>query len=321
MVTAIRPAKGSRVRPLLAFLGILLGLYAAAVVLAEATVARGGAESPFQKLLAARGDAVDWVVVGASHALPLAYGEVPAWLEADTGQTMMVLAEVASGPLYNLFVADQAIRDLKLRHILYIVDAFAFADAAWNEARLSDRALLRRTPLRLSTAASLARLTAAYGADPRGLADYLTGFSKLNPPDRFPQEGWRGAQDFDRRFRPSRHAVTSRAAYLYPEGPPDAATVERYLDVLEALLDRAMAADIEVHLVRLPIPDVMRDALPEEAEFDRALKDRLAARGAVFHDLGAVLGEPGLYFDTDHLNRQGVDALYRDHLLAILRND
>ncbi|MDH3263862.1 MAG: hypothetical protein OEM24_07685, partial [Paracoccaceae bacterium] len=248
-------------------------------------------------------------------------GEVPAWLEADTGQTMMVLAEVASGPLYNLFVADQAIRDLKLRHILYIVDAFAFADAAWNEARLSDRALLRRTPLRLSTAASLARLTAAYGADPRGLADYLTGFSKLNPPDRFPQEGWRGAQDFDRRFRPSRHAVTSRAAYLYPEGPPDAATVERYLDVLEALLDRAMAADIEMHLVRLPIPDVMRDALPEEAEFDRALKDRLAARGAVFHDLGAVLGEPGLYFDTDHLNRQGVDALYRDHLLAILRND
>jgi hypothetical protein len=320
MVAAVRPTRGSQVRPLLAFLGIFVALYAVAVVVAEATVARDGMDSPFQKLLAARGEDVDWVVVGASHALPLAYGDVPGRLEADTGQTMMVLAEVGSGPLYNLFVVEQAIRDLKVRHILYIVDAFAFADAAWNEERLSDRTLLRRTPLRLSTAAILARLTAAYGADPRGLADYLTGFSKLNPPDRFPQEGWRGAQDFDRRFRPSRHSVASRAAYLYPEGPPDAATVARYLNVLEALLDRAKAAGIEVHLVRLPIPDVMREALPDGTDFDWALKERLADRGAVFHDLGTVLGEPSLYFDTDHLNREGVDALYRDHLLAILRN-
>jgi hypothetical protein len=37
-----------------------------------------------------------------------------------------------------------------------------------------------------------------------------------------------------------------------------------------------------------------------------------------FHDLSAELDDPALYFDTDHLNRAGVDRLYAEHLRAIL---
>jgi hypothetical protein len=133
MITGLRPAKGSRLGPFPAFLGIVVALYAATVVLVEASVARGGTESPFEKLLVARDEVIDWIAPGASHAVHLAYGDMPARLETDTGQMMMVLAEVGSGPLHNLFTVEQAIRELAVRHILYLIDAFAFASAAWNE--------------------------------------------------------------------------------------------------------------------------------------------------------------------------------------------
>ncbi|WP_212525579.1 hypothetical protein [Actibacterium sp. MT2.3-13A] len=300
------------------FLGLFLALYAAAFAVAERTVARDGAETAFQRLLAARGEQADWVVLGASHALPLSFGDVPGRLQADTGQSMTVLAEIGAGPLYNRFVFEQALIDLEVQNLLYAVDSFGFGGEAWNEARVGDRKLLRQTPLRLSTAGSLGALVLEGHASPLSLLDYLTGFSKLNPVERFPQEGWRGAADFDRSFRPSRHAVSARIAYLYPEGAPAPATVERYLEILTDLFDRAERAGVKVVVVKLPLTEAFRSQLPREAAFDRMLAERLSARGIPFHDLSAAVEDPSLYFDTDHLNRQGVEALYRDHLRAIL---
>lgn len=63
----------------------------------------------------------------------------------------------------------------------------------------------------------------------------------------------------------------------------------------------------------------MRAALPDGAATVRALRQRLADRAAGVHDLADMVDQPGLYFDTDHLNREGADTLCRDHLLAILR--
>jgi hypothetical protein len=263
-------------RLIAAFTAIFLALYAGAAGIAEVTVGRAGQDSAFQRLLAMKGQQVDWVVLGASHALPLSYGDVPARLEADTGQSMTVLAEVGAGPLYNSFVFRQALHDIAPRHLLYVVDSFAFAASDWNEARVSDRKLLRQTPLRSSTAALMADMVLQQGADPTGLADYLTAFSKLNPPDRFPQAGWRGAVDFDRKVRLSRHAVQSRIEYLYPT-PADPAAMDRYLDVLAAMFDRAQARGIAVVVVKLPLPDAFRAALPDEAAFDAALRARLDA--------------------------------------------
>lgn len=316
-----RPARKLPLRTIGAFIGILLALYAAAFAIAERTVARGQAGTAFQKLLAARGERVDWVVLGASHALPLAFGDVPGRLESDTGQSMMILAEIGAGPLYNRFVFEQALKDLEVKHLLYAVDSFGFGSEDWNEARLGDRKLLRQTPLRLSTASTLGAFVLEGHAAPPGLLDYLTGFSKLNPVDRFPQEGWRGAEDFDRSFRPSRHAASARISYLYPDGAPDRATVEHYLDILEGLFDSAEAAGVGIVVLKLPLPEAFRKALPGEDDFDRLLGERLASRGIPFHDLSETIDDPSLYFDTDHLNRQGVDVLYRDHLLGVLAPD
>ena len=313
-----RPARKLPLRAIGAFIGLFLALYAAAFAIAERTVARGQTDTAFQRLLAARGAQVDWVVLGASHALPLAFGDVPGRLERDTGQSMMILAEIGAGPLYNRFVFEQALEDLEVKHLLYAVDSFGFGSPDWNEARLGDRKLLRQMPLRLSTAGTLSEFVLEGHAGPRGLLDYLTGFSKLNPVDRFPQEGWRGAEDFDRSFRPSRHAVSARISYLYPDGAPDPATVAHYLDILDGLFDSAEAAGVEVAVVKLPVPEAFRKALPGEETFDRLVGERLASRGIPFHDLSATIDDPSLYFDTDHLNRQGIDVLYRDHLLEVL---
>ncbi|MCK4711803.1 MAG: hypothetical protein KAT26_02865 [Marinosulfonomonas sp.] len=300
-----------------AFVGLFLVLYALAVAVAEQTVARGDVKSAFQKLLSVRGEQVDWLVLGASHALPLAYGDVPGRLHQDTGQSMTVLAEIGAGPLYNRFVFQQALLDIAPKNLLYVVDSFAFNSADWNEDRVTDRALLRLTPLRLSTARLMALLVAHQGVDPRGLLDYLSGFSKLNPPDRFPQDGWRGAENFDRKFRPSRYAVKRRIDYLYPDrSTPDESA--RYLDLLAKLFKEAEAAGVQVTVVKLPVPESFRKALPDEAGFDKALRARLAPLGIPLHDMSAVLDDPALYFDTDHLNRAGVGRLYRDHLLKLL---
>lgn len=319
MDTAVSSPMTSQMRTMGTFVGIFLALYAVVFAIVELSFVRGGTDTAFQRLQSARGEAVDWVVLGASHALPLRFGDVPARLAGDTGQRMMVLAEVGAGPLYNRFLLEQAIRDLRIGRLLYVVDAFTFSAATWNEGRIGERKLLAQTPLRLSTARILAGMVATEGVDPRALLDYLTGFSNLNPVERFPQEGWRGEADFDRTFRPSRHAVSARLAYLYPDGAPAAAMVERYLDTLDGILALAEAHDIGVTVVKLPLPEAMRAGLPGEAAFDRALGERLADRGIAFHDLSAAMDDPGLYFDTDHLNRRGVDRLYRDFLGAILQ--
>ncbi len=308
------------VAAILGFLGLFAALYAIAAGVAEFRVGRAGEESAFQRLLAAQGTHYDWIVLGASHALPLAFGGIPDRLESDTGQSMIVLAEVGAGPLYSDLVLRQAQTDLRPRRLLYVVDSFAFRSPRWNEDRIADRKLLRKTPLRLSTLAMMGDMVLSQGVPASALMDYLAAFSKLNPPDRFPREDWRGVEDFERKFRPSRHATAARIEYLYPDANSAGAT-GRYLDVFSSMIARAEAAGIVVVVVKLPVPEAFRAALPDESAFDAVLRARLDALDVPLHDLSAALDEPGLYFDPDHLNREGVDRLYREYLKPILAGD
>ncbi len=110
----------------------------------------------------------------------------------------------------------------------------------------------------------------------------------------------------------------ARIAYLYPNGAIRAETVDHYLDSLEALFDLAGAAGVEVLVIKPPVPKTFRDSLPGEAAFDAALRERLTSRGIVLHDLSKAIEDTAFYFDTDHLNVDGVDAFYRDHMLALI---
>lgn len=300
------------------FVALFVVLYAGLAAVAEVRVARSAEDSAFQKLLAARGTRPDWIVLGASHALPLDWGGVPERLSAETGARMLVLAEVGAGPVYADVLAQQALIDAPPARVLYVLDPFAFVARDWNAARLEDRGLLRTTPLRLSTARLLAGAVVRDGVDPRALADYLTAFSKLNPPQRFPPPGWEGEAGFDRAARPSRHAVESRIAYLYPPAAGlDAAGPA--LAAFAAMIDRFQAQGAGVVVLRLPLPAHFREALPPVAQDLLAeVRGLLSARGVPFHDLVAALDDPALYFDTDHLNRDGVDRLWVEQLRAVL---
>lgn len=317
MITEAKADRPAGWRGAALFVALFVALYAALAVVAEHRIGRGAQDSAFQKLLAARGTEADWIVLGASHALPLAYGDVPARHAEKTGERMQVLAELGAGPVYAEFMARQALRDLRVRRVLYILDPFAFQSGEWNAARIEDRGLLRSTPLRASTARLMAEMVARRGVDARALVDYLTAFSKLNDPRRFDRDGWEGAAAFDRVARPSRHAVATRVDYLYPDGS-GLAQSRPAIAAFEALLDDLGAADVEIVAVRLPLPAHFRQALPPNRDLMDELRRIMAERGAIFHDLSAALDEPTLYFDTDHLNRNGVDRLYQEHLGAIL---
>ena len=59
--------------------------------------------------------------------------------------------------------------------------------------------------------------------------------------------------------------------------------------------------------------------IPEEPAFDTALQSLAARAGAELHDLSEAVDDPAMYFDSDHLNRTGVEHLFERHLAGIIR--
>lgn len=309
-----------RWRTALIFVGIGLLVYAGLFALAEALVYRNGYANPFFKIATAEEASHDWIILGASHAMPLAFDDVEQEIEAATGLSLLNLAVQGAGPLYNRFVLEQYFVRHTARSILYVVDSFGFRSRNWNEDRLADPKLLRRTPLDLSTSSRLAAYVAGEGVDWRALLDYLTGFSKINDRERFAIDKWEAEAQFGRRYRPSAQAEDDRIAYLYPAGSDDPALLQRYLDEIDALLALAEARGAKVTVMKMPVPPRFYRKLPGEAGFDAALKARLDARGLQLHDYSLLLEESRFYFDSDHLGEAGVAAFVDAALLPLLTN-
>jgi hypothetical protein len=104
---------------------------------------------------------VDWVILGASHAMPLDFADFNAQMERETRLRILNLAAPDAGPLYNRFVLEDFLRAHRARNLLYVVDSFAFYSRTWNEDRFADaktgathavRSGHRSAPLRLHPA-------------------------------------------------------------------------------------------------------------------------------------------------------------------------
>jgi hypothetical protein len=119
-------------------------------------------------------------------------------------------------------------------------------------------------------------------------------------------------------FRPSATADRQRIAYLYPAGAPDPAVVARYLGQFEAIVALARQHGVRVVAIKLPMPAQFRRLLPGEAAFDAQLAQVLTRWDVPLHDLSATMDKPGLFLDTDHLNRAGATAFFDQYLKAIL---
>lgn len=303
--------------PALRFVAIGIVLYGLLGYAAERLTLAVGHSNPIFKILAASEVNYDWVILGASHAMPLDFDGFGARLERETGHRILNLGSLGTGPLYNRFVLDVFLRKHRAGSLLYIVDAFSFRSSAWNEERFSDVKLVRGAPLDRDVASLLLRYVREDGVPAYAALDYLTLFSKINNRDRFVQDTWEGERQFDRIYRASPAMVRKRIDYLYPE-PPNRVISERYLASFEALIDAARQRGMTVTVVRMPLPPDFRRALPDESSFDAELARRLAQRGTPFHDFASALDDPRYFFDTDHLNRQGAEAFLDCCLRPIL---
>lgn len=320
MDTAASTTKQSLGRSAFAFVVCGLVLYAALHYAAEQLMRSTGHGNPFFKIATLEQPSVDWVILGASHAMPLDFDDVNAKMEQGTGLRILNLASPGTGPLYNRFVLEHFLLDHRTRKVLYVVDSFAFHSRAWNEDRFADPKLLARTPRDPRIAARLLSYVRTESVAPQALLDYATGFSKINNRDRFKDDKWEGEAQFERIWRGSSSAIRKRIDYLYPDGTPAAAR-DRYLGEFSQLLEAARQAGATVVVIKLPVPPAYRAQLPAEDAFDADLLRVTARAGARVHDFSQAAADPRLYFDTDHLNRAGVKEFFDQHLKDLMKGD
>ncbi|HEY7457678.1 MAG TPA: hypothetical protein VH765_02895 [Xanthobacteraceae bacterium] len=304
-------------RSALLFIAIGLAIYAGVYYAAEWLVYRTGKSNPFFKIASTERVEFDWLILGASHAMPLDFADFNTRIERETGLRTINLATPGTGPLYNRFVLENFLREHRIRNLLYVVDSFAFYATEWNEGRFMDAKLLRRTPFKLPIAESLYRYIRYEGVDPRAGLDYLTGFSKINNRERFTIDVWDGEKQFERIYRPSAAAVRSRIEYLYPGSAPSA-MLPRYFEAFVKLIERSHAQGICVTAIKMPLTAQFRNQLPNEEAFDNAISALLDVSGVEFRDFSRELDESRFYFDTDHLNRAGLERFLDLHLKSLL---
>jgi len=304
-------------RAVIAFIGIGLLIYAGLYFAAERLMYRNGHSNPFFKIATTEAKAFDWVILGASHAMPLDFSDFNALMQGETGLKIINLASPGTGPLYNRFVLEAFLRDHTAKNLLYIADSFAFYSRTWNEERFGDAKLLRATPFDPAPAWLLLKYSRLNGVDSRALIDYVTGFSKINNRDRFQKDVWEGELQFDRVYRQSPAAAKSRIAYLFPDAAREA-EMSRYVTEFAGLMELAQRRQIRVMVIKMPTPGPFRALLPNEPAFDAALMAAAGQHGVAFTDFSGKLDEPRFYFDTDHLNRAGVTELFNRDLKTIL---
>jgi hypothetical protein len=298
---------------------VLVGLliYGVLYAAAEVLVRRYAERNRFHVVQTATEQPYDFVVLGASHAAVFDYRDMNARLEEMTGARILNLATVGGGITINRLLLDYFLQEHETDTVVYVVDSFAFYSSEWNEDRLSDTELYLRAPFDLDLARLLVAEPAARSA---GLA-YLSGFPKINnadrfQPDLFEAEGTR----FDRSYRPIAQIDRQRMEFLYPD-EIDAGALERspYLSQFGELIDSVESRGMRFVAVRPPIPERIYEMLPGEAEFETTLSAFLEQRGAELYDFTRVNNDPELFYDSDHLNLQGVTSFYDDHFADLLR--
>jgi hypothetical protein len=298
---------------------VCLGLiwYGAIYAASEGLVYRHGRGNRFFTIRTAPLERYDFVILGASHAAVLDYQDINERLEAVTGSRILNVSIVGAGPVVNRLVLEYFLARHRASAFVYVVDSFAFYSAEWNERRLEDVRLFQRAPFDVS----LARLLLASPARPRVAVDYISGFSKINNPNRFRPEGEGEANRFERTYRPIPQLDRQRIDYLYPrEIDPQALRLRnRYLLELEALIERARSAAGRTVIVRPPVPARFRAMIPGEDAFDAELEKLAAAAGAELRDFSRVANEDGFFYDTDHLNRRGVLFWIENYLASTLK--
>lgn len=298
---------------------VLIGLliYAGVYYGSEQLVYKYAKRNRFYTVEMANQDGYDYVILGASHALPLGFEDANDRLQEITGARIINLSTPGGGLVPNRLLLEYLLTKCKAKSVVYFLDSFAFYSREWNEDRLKDVRLFRRAPLD----PDLAKLLIAYNFSGQiGLGvtlDYISGFSKINNPDRFrPDVSEDELTRFRRVHRPSSRDI-KRVEYLYPASI-DEQTFNKYLATFRDLIRNLKSRDIQLIVIRPPIPKRFYDMIPNEAEFYRRIEDFLAGEQVRSYNFALVDNDEKYFFDSDHLNRNGVMNFFDRHLTQVL---
>lgn len=298
-----------------AFLALAFVLYTALFLWAGGLLRDHGDRNPFFRIEEAE-RRTDWVVLGASHALPLGFAGVPEAVREATGKDTLTLAVAGGGPAVMRLVAERYLADHKTDSVLIVLDTFSFGDERWNEGRVDDTDFLPKIPADRRTLAVLWNAVSR-GLPPETFLAYATGFARITDRTRFRIDRWESEDRFDTAPRPSEAADAARIAYLYP-GPASQIAVERGLADLEALIVLAQDHGADVTLVLPPLPDRFRSRMLDMPAVEAGLKTIAERLGVPLLDHAGLVPEARAYFDSDHLNRTGVGLWLERGLADVL---
>jgi len=308
---APRAQAGLRLWPLFVLVGLVL--YGLLYVWSEILVQTHAEKNRFFSISSTPPTNFDTVILGASHAMPLDYGDFNKRLEEASGGTTMNLSIEGGGILPNRLVLDYFFTRHEAREVVFFLDSFAFYSPQWNEERL-DSGLFARAPLDPKLAMTLWEYPWARSQ----LLPYLSGFTKINNADRFTiDRSDAEVNKFVKTYRPIAQIDAQRIAYLYP-AEIDAHVFEHYLSEFAALADMVAAHGATMLLVKPPTPPRYHEALPHEAAFDAAIAQLVASKGLKYRDFTTLLPGDENYYDTDHLNETGVSAFILNGFAQLL---
>ncbi|HCX14696.1 MAG TPA: hypothetical protein DGZ24_05210 [Rhodospirillaceae bacterium] len=219
------------------------------------------------------------------------------------------------GPVPARFLTEYFLADHKTKNVLYIIDSFSFYSEKWNEVRIDDPELLARAPFDWSLIQTLWEFPSTRGLIP----GYLTGFYKINNQKRFaPDLSDSELSKFTRTYRTNKRVDERRMAFLYPE-QKSTETFDKYLSELNHLAIALAERNINLIAIKTPLPERVLTKLPGEDEFDMKIQSVLQASGFELHDFTTVSNEDAFFYDTDHLNKEGVINFMDKHLGDLLR--
>jgi hypothetical protein len=311
------PRKQLILRVLSALLLSLL-LYGGLYAFAEYLVYEYGYRNRFYQIATAD-QGVDYLVIlGASRALPLEFGDAHSELEQLAQGPVINLAMPGAGVIPNYLLLDYFLSRHQARGVIYFLDSFAFYSREWNEDRLEDSRLWQRAPLDTALLDSLWRATRALNVDPSVFRNYLSGFSKINDPTTwFQADVWAGEEQFEQTYRPDSWFDQSRLEFLYPESI-DWDIFERYLSVFVDLVETLRSIGIPLLVVKAPLRPEFYEQLPQEEAFDEHLARVLQQYEVPLYDFADIGFDSSLFYDPDHLNREGVSLFLEAEFESVL---
>ncbi len=289
-------------------------IYALIYAYAESLVLETSKRNRLFMIHSAENRTYDFVVLGASHAMPFNFEDMNQRLEGLTDSSIINLSIEGAGPVPARFLTDYFLANHSTKNVLYIIDSFAYYSDQWNEVRIDDPELLARAPFDWDLLLTLWNYPSTRGLIP----GYLTGFFKINNHDRFePDVSDSELSKFTRTYRTNARVDERRMAFLYPENLEES-VVDKYVGELDKLASTLADNGVNLVAIKTPLPERVLTKLESEEAFDTKVEAVLSKYNFALHDFTTVANDDAFFYDTDHLNKDGVINFMDAHLVSLL---